>query len=58
MLDIDACLRYLVESGGSDLHLKVPARPLVRLDGERERISALGARRLRTGDPDFAPVWD
>jgi 2,5-diketo-D-gluconate reductase B len=27
-------------------------------DGERERISALGERRLRTGDPDFAPVWD
>jgi twitching motility protein PilT len=34
MLDIDACLRYLVQSGGSDLHLKVPAQPLVRLDGE------------------------
>jgi len=34
MLDIDACLRYLVESGGSDLHLKVPSQPLVRLDGE------------------------
>jgi 2,5-diketo-D-gluconate reductase B len=27
-------------------------------DGERERISALGERRLRVGDPDFAPVWD
>ena len=30
MLDVNACLHYLVESGGSDLHLKVPqpaARP-------------------------------
>ena len=27
-------------------------------DGERERISALGERRLRTGNPPFAPVWD
>jgi diketogulonate reductase-like aldo/keto reductase len=27
-------------------------------EGERERIGTLGARRLRTGDPDFAPVWD
>ena len=27
-------------------------------DGERERIGTLGARRLRTGDPDFAPAWD
>jgi twitching motility protein PilT len=34
MLDIDACLRHLVNAGGSDLHLKVPSKPLVRLDGE------------------------
>src|SRR5918993_350365 len=34
MLDVNACLQYLVESGGSDLHLKVPSPPLVRLDGE------------------------
>ena len=34
MLDIDACLRYLVEAGGSDLHLKVPSNPLIRVDGE------------------------
>src|SRR5215218_10400832 len=34
MLDVNACLEYLVKSGGSDLHLKVPSPPLVRLDGE------------------------
>ena len=34
MFDLDAALHTLVESGGSDLHLKVPARPLMRLDGD------------------------
>ena len=34
MLDIDACLRHLVQVGGSDLHLKVPSPPLTRLDGD------------------------
>jgi twitching motility protein PilT len=34
MLDIDLCLRHLVDAGGSDLHLKVPSPPLVRVDGE------------------------
>lgn len=31
---LDALLRYLVASGGSDLHLKVGSRPKVRIDGE------------------------
>ena len=34
MFDLDAAFRYLVEAGGSDLHLKVPSKPLIRLDGE------------------------
>src|SRR5215216_1876525 len=34
MFDLDAALRYLVEAGGSDLHLKVPSKPLTRIDGE------------------------
>ena len=34
MFDLDAALRHLVEAGGSDLHLKVPSKPLIRLDGE------------------------
>jgi twitching motility protein PilT len=38
MLDIDACLRHLVDAGGSDLHLKVPSPPLVRLDGELVQV--------------------
>ena len=32
--DIDAALRQLVQRDGSDLHLKVPAPPMLRIDGE------------------------
>jgi twitching motility protein PilT len=31
--DLQQALRAVVERGGSDLHIKVPARPLVRLQG-------------------------
>ncbi len=31
--DLTAALHTLVEAGGSDLHLKVPSRPLYRVDG-------------------------
>lgn len=31
--DVVALLRELVQSGGTELHLKVPARPLLRVDG-------------------------
>ncbi|MDQ3630518.1 MAG: type IV pilus twitching motility protein PilT [Actinomycetota bacterium] len=34
MFDVDAALHHLVSAGGSDLHLKVPSRPLIRVDGE------------------------
>ena len=33
MFDVTAALRSLVEAGGSDLHLKVGAPPLMRLEG-------------------------
>ena len=33
MFDIDHALRTLVERGGSDLHLKVAAPPMTRIDG-------------------------
>jgi twitching motility protein PilT len=32
--DLQRALHAVVEQGGSDLHLKVPARPLIRLRGE------------------------
>jgi twitching motility protein PilT len=36
--DIDAALRYVVEREGSDLHVKVPAPPTARIDGELRPI--------------------
>ena len=32
--DLHRSLAYLIEHGGSDLHLKVPSQPLCRIDGE------------------------
>ena len=37
--DLDHALRYLIAAEGSDLHLKVPAYPLVRLHGKLEPIA-------------------
>src|SRR5215213_3267004 len=37
--DLDHALRYLIAAEGSDLHLKVPAYPLVRLHGVLEPIT-------------------
>jgi twitching motility protein PilT len=36
--DIDQALRYVVEHEGSDLHVKVPAHPVVRVHGVLEPI--------------------
>jgi twitching motility protein PilT len=52
VLDIDAALRHLVQSGGSDLHLKVPSPPLVRTDGELVPIP--GCDRLGPADTETA----
>ena len=41
VFDVDAALRHLVSSGGSDLHLKVPNRPLIRVDGDLEAVEHL-----------------
>ena len=42
-LDIDSALIRLVEAGGSDLHLKVPSTPMMRVDGELRPVDGLGA---------------
>jgi twitching motility protein PilT len=52
MLDVNACLRHLVQVGGSDLHLKVPSPPLVRCDGELVPIP--GADKLTPQDTEQA----
>src|SRR5215210_5940192 len=58
--DLNFCLRHLIESGGSDLHLKVPAPPVMRVDGDMRRIEGLpgltredtdNAVREMLGDP-------
>ena len=38
MLDLHAALHHVIDIGGSDLHLKVPAPPLVRTHGRLEPI--------------------
>ncbi len=41
--DIDRALRYVVENEGSDLHVKVPAPPMARIDGELCPIEGMDA---------------
>jgi twitching motility protein PilT len=48
--DLDHALRYLIAAEGSDLHLKVPAYPLVRLHGKLEPIA--GPERLTPEDTE------
>jgi twitching motility protein PilT len=50
--DLDHALRYLIAAEGSDLHLKVPAYPLVRLHGTLEPIP--GTERLFPEDTQQA----
>jgi twitching motility protein PilT len=39
MFDIDAALMKVIETDGSDLHLKVPSRPIIRRHGKLEAIA-------------------
>jgi twitching motility protein PilT len=48
--DLEAALRRVIESGGSDLHLKVPSPPLIRIHGRLEPIP--DTDRLMPGDTD------
>ena len=38
MFELEPALRRVVENDGSDLHLKVPAQPLIRRLGQLEPI--------------------
>jgi twitching motility protein PilT len=53
--DLDYCLRHLIEAGGSDLHLKVPAPPVMRVDGAMRRLD--GAATL-TGEDTLSAVHE
>ena len=50
--DIDAALRYVVEREGSDLHVKVPAPPMARIDGELRPLE--GTEPLTAEDTEAA----
>jgi twitching motility protein PilT len=50
MFDIDAALMQVIEKEGSDLHLKVPARPMVRRHGRLEAIE--GSEPLSAEDTE------
>src|SRR4051812_4974207 len=50
MFDLDDALRYLLVHEGSDLHLKVPAPPIVRVHGRMTPIE--GAERLAPEDTE------
>jgi twitching motility protein PilT len=52
MFDIDACLRTLVERGGSDLHIKVGVPPMARIHGELTPLE--GHQPLSAEDTDGA----
>jgi twitching motility protein PilT len=39
--DLHFCLGHLIDKGGSDLHLKVPAPPVMRVDGQMRPIEGL-----------------
>ena len=39
--DLHFCLHHLIEHGGSYLHLKVPAAPVMRIDGAMHPIDGL-----------------
>src|SRR5690349_14991197 len=51
-IDINHALSQLVELGGSDLHLKVPAPPMIRLDGALRTLD--GAQPLTADDTSSA----
>src|ERR1700704_5354462 len=50
MYDVDAALRHLIQLEGSDLHLKVPSPPLVRIHGELSPVE--GAERMTPADTE------
>ena len=50
MFDIDAALLRVIETEGSDLHLKVPSRPIIRRHGHLQPIP--GSEPLRPEDTE------
>ena len=55
MFDLDAALRRVIESDGSDLHLKVPSPPLIRPGGLIRRMTAWAMVLLPQPDSPARP---
>jgi twitching motility protein PilT len=51
MFDVDAALQRVIETGGSDLHIKVPSHPIIRTQGKLERIP--GSEALTPEDTEL-----
>jgi twitching motility protein PilT len=51
MFDVDAALARVIETGGSDLHIKVPSHPIIRTQGKLERIP--GSEALTPEDTEL-----
>ena len=58
MFDIDAALMRVIEMDGSDLHLKVPARPVIRRHGKLEPIEGETLRPEDTESTLFHMLTD
>ncbi|MDX6723828.1 MAG: twitching motility protein PilT [Solirubrobacteraceae bacterium] len=56
--DLHFCLRHLVESGGSDLHLKVPAPPVMRVDGEMRPLEGMAVLTQQDTDDAVREMLD
>ena len=54
MLDLDQLLRYGVERGASDVHIKVGSPPFIRLDGRLERTDYPSVSPVETERVAFA----
>ena len=54
MLDLIALLRSAVESGASDIHLKLGQPPVIRIDGDLEQMEGVAA----LGEGDLEDVLD
>src|SRR3979411_2704544 len=56
MFDLHEALRYVVRKEGSDLHLKVPSRPLARIHGRLEPIEGYEPMQAADTDPGLGEM--
>jgi Tfp pilus assembly pilus retraction ATPase PilT len=60
MIDLDQALMRVIETEASDLHLKIPSQPLIRLHGRLEPLvgeDPLTPDQLGLGREDVRVIW-